>query len=106
MSKFNFWEYRNDSFAKQARSNGAISRAYYKISEIADKYNIIKQGDLVIDLGANPGGWSKFAYEKGAKVIATDINNIESIPPEIIFVKGDITIKETQEKIKKARSIR
>ena len=40
--------------------------------------------------------------EKGAKVIATDINNIKSIPPEVIFIKGDITINETQEKIKKA----
>ena len=54
MSKFNFLEYRNDSFAKQARSNGANLRAYYKIAEISDKYNIIKQGDLSNRPGANP----------------------------------------------------
>ena len=68
----------NDPYVAQARREGYRSRAAYKLIEIDDKYNLLKSGMTVVDLGAAPGGWSQVAAKRvGAprkgKVIAIDL---------------------------------
>ena len=48
----------NDPFVAAAKREGYRSRAAFKLAEIADKYTLFKPGDIVVDLGAAPGGWS------------------------------------------------
>ena len=86
-------EHLSDEFVKRAQKEGYRSRAVYKLLEIIERNKIIQKGDIVLDLGAAPGGWSqvaaKFVGNKG-KVIASDILPIEEIN-DVIFLQGDFT---------------
>ena len=95
------WVDSGQEFVKKAQKEGYRSRAVYKLLEIIEKNNVIHNGDIVLDLGAAPGGWSqvaaKFVGEKG-KVIASDILPIEEING-VIFLQGDFTEESIYEKL-------
>ena len=46
----------NDPYVKLDKEKGYRSRAAFKLLEINEKFNILKFGDSVIDLGCAPGG--------------------------------------------------
>jgi 23S rRNA (cytidine2498-2'-O)-methyltransferase len=58
---------------RMADDPAAPSRSYLKIEEA---YGVLgaepRPGDLVVDLGAAPGGWSYSAAKRGARVVAVD----------------------------------
>ena len=86
-------EHFDDAYVKKAQKQGYRSRAAYKLLEIQQKDRFIKPGEIVIDLGAAPGGWSQVAAEQvGSKgrVIALDILPIEPIAGVECF-QGDFT---------------
>jgi 23S rRNA (uridine2552-2'-O)-methyltransferase len=81
----------NDAYVKQAQREGYRSRAVYKLLEIQERDRILKPGQVVVDLGAAPGGWSQLArdlVEPGGKVIALDLLAMEPLP-EVEFIQGD-----------------
>ncbi|QIR13781.1 23S rRNA (uridine(2552)-2'-O)-methyltransferase RlmE [Shewanella aestuarii] len=84
-------EHFDDHYVKLAQKRGFRSRAAFKLEEIQQKDQLIKQGMTVVDLGAAPGGWSqvavKLAGEKG-KVIACDILPMDPIVG-VDFLQGD-----------------
>lgn len=61
----------NDPYVQKSRADGMRSRAAYKLVEINDRYNILKKGQKIIDLGAAPGGWSQIA----AKIVGSTDEN-------------------------------
>jgi 23S rRNA (uridine2552-2'-O)-methyltransferase len=72
----------NDPFAARARAEGYRSRAAYKLSEIDDRFHLIRKGGRIIDLGAAPGGWVQVALKRGAgRVVGVDLLPIDPIPP-------------------------
>jgi 23S rRNA (uridine2552-2'-O)-methyltransferase len=76
----------NDPYVAKAKAEGYRSRAAYKIKEIDAKTKILKKGQVVVDLGAAPGGWSQVAMEKGCKhVVAIDLLPIDEIPGVTFF---------------------
>ncbi|RTK92456.1 MAG: RlmE family RNA methyltransferase [Rickettsiales bacterium] len=85
----------NDQYVVRSKIDGYKSRAAYKILEINEKFNILKPGYNVIDLGAAPGGWSQVAAKfiksdisnAKNKLIAIDLLEIENILGVISFVK-------------------
>ena len=75
-----------DPYVQKARAEGYRSRAAYKIKEIDEKAKILKKGQLVVDLGAAPGGWCQVAMEKGCRhVVAIDLLPIDEIPGVTFF---------------------
>jgi len=93
---------KRDYYTRRAREEGYPSRAAYKLLQIQDKYHIISPRDVVIDLGAAPGGWSQVAagiVGRGGRVISADI---EPVKAETQWVQGDVTREETLAGIKKA----
>lgn len=77
----------NDPYVQLAKQEGYRSRAAFKIIEINDKFKIFHKGQMVVDLGAAPGGWSQVAANKiqaekswGGKVLAIDLLQMDSIP--------------------------
>ncbi len=75
-------EHFDDEYVKMAQVQGYRSRAVFKLKEINEKDNLIKNGMNIVDLGAAPGGWSQLARqlmgEKG-QLIALDILPIEPL---------------------------
>jgi 23S rRNA (uridine2552-2'-O)-methyltransferase len=71
---------RKDSYYLKAKQEGYRSRAAYKLQQIVAAEKIVKAGDLVVDAGAAPGGWSQLLLSMvGAKgkVAAVDILAME-----------------------------
>jgi 23S rRNA (uridine2552-2'-O)-methyltransferase len=94
-------EKKREHYYKKAKKFGYRSRSSFKLMQIQRKYNIIKLRDIVIDLGAAPGGWSQIAKEfcgENGLVIGIDLSYIKPIK-NIIFFKGDITEEKTINKI-------
>lgn len=94
-------EHLNDEYVKRSQKEGYRSRAVYKLTEIVEKYQFIKHGDTVLDLGAAPGGWSQVAIKmvgKSGQVIASDILNIKPIKG-VDFLRGDFTELEVYEQL-------
>lgn len=72
----------NDPFAADARALGYRSRAAFKLSEIDDRFKLIRKGCKVVDLGCAPGGWVQIALKRGAgKVVGIDLLPVEPLPP-------------------------
>ena len=90
----------NDPYVKRAQAEGYRSRAAYKLLELNDKFNILHAGQIVLDLGAAPGGWSQVAAEitgadagKAAPIIGVDILPFSALPGvenlELDFMQDD-----------------
>ncbi|MEE8287729.1 MAG: RlmE family RNA methyltransferase, partial [Gammaproteobacteria bacterium] len=90
-------EHRSDVFVKRAAQAGYRSRAAYKLAEIDDRDSIFAPGQVVVDLGAAPGGWSQVAAARtgpGGRVVAMDLLAMEPLPG-VEFIPGDFHQAET-----------
>ncbi len=84
-------EHRADTYVQEARRLGYRSRATFKLIEIQGKDRILKPGQIVVDLGAAPGGWSQWARPQlGSKgqLFALDILPMDPLP-QVDFIQGD-----------------
>jgi len=75
-------EHFDDEYVKMAQVQGYRSRAVFKLKEINEKDNLIKNGMNIVDLGAAPGGWSQLARQLmgvHGQLIALDILPIEPL---------------------------
>lgn len=89
----NAWlrEHVNDPYVQRAKAEGYRSRASFKLMEIDDKDKLIRCGDVLVDLGATPGGWSQVAAKRmngKGRVIALDLLEMEPLRG-VEFVQGD-----------------
>lgn len=81
----------NDEYVQRAQREGYRSRAAYKLLELQEKDRFIKPGQVVVDLGAAPGGWSQVAAKLvGGKgmMFAMDILAMDPLPG-VDFLQGD-----------------
>jgi 23S rRNA (uridine2552-2'-O)-methyltransferase len=70
----------NDPYVMRAKAEGWRSRAAFKLTELDDKYGLIKPGIKIADLGSAPGGWSQVAVRRGAElVVGIDLIFVEPI---------------------------
>lgn len=86
-------EHFDDVWVKKSQADGYRSRASYKLVELDQKDQLFRPGQLVVDLGAAPGGWSQVAMERvgdQGTVIASDILAMDPIAG-VTFVQGDFT---------------
>jgi 23S rRNA (uridine2552-2'-O)-methyltransferase len=70
--KQNPWQ---DHYSRRAKKESFPARSVYKLQEIQRKYNLIKTGDKVLDLGCAPGSWLLFAAKLtgvGGRVVGID----------------------------------
>lgn len=90
----------HDFFFKEAKRKGYRSRAAYKLSEIADKRNVLQKGDVVLDLGAAPGSWLQVVSERigeHGKVVGVDLKEIEEgLPFNVVTIQEDVTLLTTE----------
>ena len=79
-----------DPYFKQAKSLNYRSRSAFKLIELNEKFDLIKNNQTILDLGSSPGGWSQVIkkFSKNCKIIAVDINSIDPID-RVYFKKKD-----------------
>jgi 23S rRNA (uridine2552-2'-O)-methyltransferase len=65
---------RRDPFVRKAAADGQVSRAHYKLQQLDVKFRLVRRGMSVLELGAAPGGWTRYLEERlaGGLLIACD----------------------------------
>lgn len=98
-------EHVNDTYVQLAKKEGWRSRAAFKLTEIDDKDKLLKRGEVVVDLGATPGGWSQVAAKRvgdSGLVLALDLLEMEPLHG-VEFIQGDFreddVLKKLEEKL-------
>ncbi len=89
-----------DFYFKKAKKEKYPARSVYKLKEADKKYRFLRPGQIVLDLGAAPGSWSKYVLEKiGPKglLIGVDISPINLSAPNFTFLQRDIFQLEPEE---------
>jgi len=87
-------ERRSDPYWRKAKELGLPSRAAFKLIDIQKRYRVIREGDLVLDLGAAPGGMtavaSDYVGERGL-VVAVDKEEVKiKDKSNVIVIKTDV----------------
>ena len=78
----------NDPYVTAAQKDGYRSRAAYKLIELNDRFNFLRPGTKVVDLGAAPGGWTQVVLEtlsdpatnQSSEIVALDILDMDPLP--------------------------
>ena len=94
---------KRDYYYKKAKAEQYRSRATYKLSLTAVKYHFIRNGDVIVDLGAAPGGWIQAARKivgKTGFVLGVDLKPIAPFPQEYVrTIVADFTETEALQQI-------
>jgi 23S rRNA (uridine2552-2'-O)-methyltransferase len=92
---------RQDYYYRKAKFEGYRSRASYKLLQIQERYRIVCKRDVVVDLGAAPGGWLQVIRHLNATAIAVDLQQIEPLEGvtsiRAYITAPEIVIKKIQE---------
>ena len=78
---------KREYYYKKAKEENYRSRATYKLVQSNEKYGFIKRNDVVVDLGAAPGGWIQAARKmtgKNGYVLGIDLKPIEPFTQEYV----------------------
>jgi 23S rRNA (uridine2552-2'-O)-methyltransferase len=97
-----YTEKKREHFYKEAKRVGYRARSAFKLQQIQKRFHIISKNDVVVDLGAAPGGWSQVAKElvgENGTVIAADLSAMNPLEG-VQCIQGDLTKVETIEQIK------
>jgi 23S rRNA (uridine2552-2'-O)-methyltransferase len=95
---------KREYYYRKAKKEKYRSRAAYKLLQAIKRYRFIKPGDVVVDLGAAPGGWTqasrKIVGSKGF-VLAVDLKQIQPFnSSNIRTLIGDIREPQVVQHIK------
>lgn len=94
-------EHFKDTYVKAAKEAGWRSRASFKLLEIEEAEHLFKKGQVVVDLGAAPGGWAQVATQKvlpGGEIFALDILEMEPIQG-VELILGDFQEEEVLQQL-------
>jgi len=90
-------ELERDKFYKRAKEKGYRSRSAFKLLAMQKRFKLIQRGDVVVDLGAAPGGWSQVASRivgNEGIVVSVDLQHISprgiSSTAKVRVVRSDI----------------
>ena len=91
-----------DIYVRESRGQGYRSRSAFKLIEIDQRFHFLSKSRFLLDLGSVPGSWSQVASKeiKNGKILSVDVKDMLPIN-NTIFLKGDFTKLETQNKIMK-----
>lgn len=75
----------NDPYVAEANVRGYRSRAAFKLLELDDRFELLRPGMRVLELGAAPGGWTQVlgerlqTTEEAPSVVAVDLLDMEPV---------------------------
>ncbi len=100
-----------DYYYKKAKKENYPARSVYKLEEAQKKFQLLRKGDKILDLGSFPGSWSLYAAKiSGVKglVVGVDLSRHKPLVmkngAEIQTIAGDIYDEEIVARLKGACS--
>ena len=105
-------DHLNDPYVKLATKEGYRARAAYKLKEIDEALQLIRPGQVVVDLGSTPGAWSQYLRRRFAPdgaaagalngtILALDVLEMEPIEG-VTFLQGDFREDEVAARLVEA----
>jgi len=89
-----------DEYYNRAKQEGYRARSAYKLIQMDEDAGLIGPEDVVLDLGAAPGGWLQVARERtDGAVVGVDRQRIDPIDG-VEMIRGDVTEAETRTTIR------
>jgi 23S rRNA (uridine2552-2'-O)-methyltransferase len=83
-----------DFWTRKAKKEKYPARSVYKLIEVDKKHRLLKPNDHVLDLGASPGSWMKYAAERVGPqglVLGLDLKPLEiDLAPNMRFSQIDL----------------
>jgi 23S rRNA (uridine2552-2'-O)-methyltransferase len=93
----------NDPYVKRAKADGYRSRAAYKLTELDDRFQLIKGVKRVIDLGIAPGGWSQVVRQRAPEASIVGIDLLPTEPLEgVTILEMDFMDESAPERLREA----
>ncbi len=89
----------NDPYIQKAEKDGYRGRAAYKLLELNEKLDFLHPDQVIVDLGAAPGGWCQVATKVGARMIAIDLLEMDEMP-DVDFIQMDFMDNDAPDKLK------
>lgn len=83
----------NDPYVQRAHKEGFRSRSTFKLIEIDDRFQFLKHGMRVVDLGCAPGGWCDIAARRVGSlsdnplVVGIDYLEMDPLPGVTVLLK-------------------
>ena len=91
---------RRDRYYYLAKKERYRSRAAFKLLEIQTKFNLLEEGQKILEIGSSPGGWSQIITSiTKSLVISIDPNKMESLE-DIVFIRGKVGDRTLNERIR------
>jgi 23S rRNA (uridine2552-2'-O)-methyltransferase len=85
---------RKDAPYRQAKAAGYRARSAYKLIQLDDRFQLLRRGDLVADLGAWPGAWLQVAADRvgpRGRVVGIDLVAVAPLAsPCVACLVGDV----------------
>ncbi|HID97730.1 MAG TPA: RlmE family RNA methyltransferase [Thermodesulfobacteriaceae bacterium] len=82
-----------DYYFKKAKKEGYPARSVYKLEETDRKYHLLRKGDTVLDLGAYPGSWTRYAARiagPGGLVVAVDLRRVRDMGKNVKNLEANV----------------
>lgn len=76
-----------DHWAQRAQREGYPARSVYKLEEINQRHRLLPRGGRVLDLGATPGSWGRYAARNagpGLRLVGVDLNPSKDYPGKFV----------------------
>ncbi|GAB3691932.1 23S rRNA (uridine(2552)-2'-O)-methyltransferase [Salinarchaeum chitinilyticum] len=95
-----------DEYYNRAKIEGYRARSAFKLKQLDETAGLFGPGNVVVDLGAAPGGWLQVAAERvgpDGTVIGVDrqrIDDLEDPEPRVELLRGDLTEEDTRDRIR------
>jgi 23S rRNA (uridine2552-2'-O)-methyltransferase len=88
----------NDPYVAEAKREGFRSRAAFKLLQLDTRFDLLRPGLRVVDLGCAPGGWSQVAAAavgRGGCVVGIDLKPMQPLPG-VHLIAGDFADADVQ----------
>lgn len=85
---------KGEPYRRLARKQGYRARSAFKLKQLNSRYLLLERGEVVVDLGAAPGGWMQVAREEVGEegfVLGVDLQPLPPFPdPNMRTLVGDL----------------
>ena len=93
----------NDPYVKRAKAEGYRSRAAYKLTELDERFGILKGAERVVDLGVAPGGWTQVVRQRLPKAVVVGIDLLPTDPIEgATLLQMDFLAEDAPDRLREA----